>query len=134
MFDINRQQKIEINSEKNFGMVFGIFFALVFFYIFIIYNNIFYWLLLISFLFFLFSIIKPNIFKIPNKIWFIIGLTLGKIISPIIILILFFFVVTPFSFLVKIFKNNLLDKNFDKKIPTYWITRNSPINKMKDQF
>ena len=134
MLDIKKYQKISINSEKNFGIVFNFFFIIVFSYYAFFKDQNFYWLIYVSFFFLLFSFIKPNIFYLPNKIWFKIGIILGYIITPIILFIMFYFIITPYGFVVKIFKKNLLNKKIDKNKKTYWITRNSSINTMKDQY
>lgn len=134
MLEIKKYQKVSINSEKNFGIVFSFFFIIVFSYYAFFKDKNFYWLIYVSFFFLLFSFIKPNIFYLPNKIWFKIGIILGYIITPIILFIMFYFIITPYGFVVKIFKKNLLNKKIDKNKKTYWITRNSSINTMKDQY
>ena len=68
-----------------------------------------------------------------NKIWMKFGLFLGNIISPIVMGIIFFLVITPISFLIKIMKKDLLNlKNNNKK--SYWIEKTTPKSKMKNQF
>ena len=68
-----------------------------------------------------------------NKIWFKFGIILGSVISPIIMGLTFFLVVTPTSFILKIFKKDVLNlkKNNDK---SYWITKPKINNSLKNQF
>ena len=134
MLEIKKYQKVRIKSEKNFGIVFSFFFIIVFLYYAFFKDQNFYWLISVSFFFLLFSFIKPNIFYLPNKVWFKIGIILGYIITPIILFIIFYFIITPYGIVVKIFNKNLLNKKIDKNKKTYWITRNTSINTMKDQF
>ena len=61
------------------------------------------------------------------------GLFLGKIISPMVMGIIFFFVVTPIGIIMKILKKDLLNLKFNQK-KSYWIDKNEPKSKMKDQF
>ena len=68
-----------------------------------------------------------------NKIWFKFGVFLGEKLSPIIIGIIFFTVVTPTGLLMKIFKKDplRLKKTKDK---TYWIEKEDVKSSMKNQF
>ena len=68
MLEIKKYQKVSINSEKNFGIVFSFFFIIVFSYYAFFKDQNFYWLIYVSFFFLLFSFIKSNIFYLPNKI------------------------------------------------------------------
>ena len=68
-----------------------------------------------------------------NKIWFKFGILLGKFVSPIVLGIIFFFVVTPIGILMKVLGKDLLSlKNNNEK--SYWIKRSEIKSKMKDQF
>ena len=65
-------------------------------------------------------------------IWFKFGMLLGKFVSPIIMALVFFFVVTPTGLIMKILKKDLRRlKKKDKK--SYWIERKSK-SEMKNQF
>ena len=68
-----------------------------------------------------------------NKLWFKFGILLGKIVSPLVMGIIFFLVVTPIGILMKILKKDLLNLKFNNK-ETYWIEKNEPKSKMKNQF
>ncbi len=68
-----------------------------------------------------------------NLAWFKLGLLLGKVISPIIMGIIFFIVVTPIAILMKLFKKDLLNLFFNES-STYWIKKTGPKSKMKNQF
>ena len=68
-----------------------------------------------------------------NKIWFKFGILLGKFVSPIVLGIIFFFVVTPIGILMKILGKDLLNlKNNNEN--SYWIKRSEIKSNMKDQF
>tara|TARA_B100001121_G_scaffold275645_1_gene264281 strand:+ start:430 stop:624 length:195 start_codon:yes stop_codon:yes gene_type:complete len=61
------------------------------------------------------------------------GILLGNVVSPIIMVIVFFLVITPISLLMRIFKKDLLNLKFNKNY-SYWIEKKGPLSKMKDQF
>ena len=85
-------------------------------------------------MFFLFlGILNSKILTPLNKIWFKIGILLGNVISPIVMSIIFFLVVTPTSLIMKLFGKDILGikKNRSK---SYWIEKSGPKSKMKNQF
>ncbi|MDA9678357.1 hypothetical protein N9T44_01730, partial [Candidatus Pelagibacter sp.] len=68
-----------------------------------------------------------------NYLWFKFGIYLSKIVNPIIMGIIFFFVVTPIGIIMKIFKKDLLNLKFHSE-RTYWVKKTGPKSKMKNQF
>ena len=123
----------EISSNKSFGFIFGSIFFLIGLYFYITSGEIKKWLLIISLLFFTTAILYPNLLKPFNYIWFKFGIYLGKIANPIIMSFIFFLVVTPIGIIMKIFKKDLLNLKFNNK-KTYWIKKDGPKSKMKNQF
>jgi hypothetical protein len=125
--------KIKISSNKSFGIVFFVIFLLIFLYPLIIAGNIRYSFLVISLIFLILGLKNSRILTPLNKLWFKFGIFLGKIFTPIIIGITFFFVVTPIGLIMSIFKKDLLNLKFNKD-KTYWIEKTGPKTKMKNQF
>ncbi len=126
-------QDIKIGSNKSFGIVFFIVFLLISIYPMIDGANIRLWSLVISLLFLILGLLNSNLLTPLNKLWFRFGILLGKIISPIIMGIIFFLVVTPIGLLMKIFKKDLLSLRYNKD-NSYWIKKEEPQSKMKNQF
>ena len=120
-------------SNKNFGIVFFIVFLLIAIYPLINDENIRIWSLLISLIFLILGLLNSRLLNPLNNLWFKFGLLLGRIISPIIMGIIFFFVVTPIAVLMKLLKKDLLNLKFNKN-KTYWIEKSGPKSKMKNQF
>ena len=124
---------IKIPSNRNFGVVFFIVFFLISLYPLLNNETIRLWALAISLIFLLLGILNSTILTPLNKLWFKFGIFLGKIISPLIMGIIFFIVVTPIGLLMKLFGKDLLSLKFNDK-KTYWIEKNEPKSKMKNQF
>ena len=124
---------IKISSNRNFGIVFFIVFILIAFYPLINQGEIRIWSILISLLFLILGIINSKILTPLNKIWFKFGILLGKIISPIVMGVIFFLVVTPIAFLMRMLKKDILNLKFNKR-NTYWIEKTDLKSKMKNQF
>jgi len=124
---------VKIGSNRSFGIVFFIVFLIIATYPLINQGEIRIWSLLLSLLFLVLGLIKSKLLNPLNKVWFKFGLFLGKIISPLIMGIIFFFVVTPIGFLMKILNKDLLNIKFNKN-KSYWIEKNDQKSKMKNQF
>ena len=95
---------VKIGSNRSFGIVFFIVFLLISLYPIINDENIRYWALIISLIFLILGLLKSNILTPLNKLWFKFGILLGRIISPLIMGMIFFFVVTPIGFLMRMLK------------------------------
>ena len=115
---------IKIGSNKSFGIVFFIFFLLVSIYPLVNNENIRLWSLVLSIIFLILGISNSKILTPMNKLWFKLGIFLGKIISPLIMGLIFFFVVTPIGLFMKLLKKDLLNLKFNGK-PSYWIEKQS---------
>ena len=124
---------IKISSNRSFGIVFFFIFLLISVYPLLYNENIRIWSLIISIIFLFLGIINSRILTPFNHIWFKFGLVLGRFISPLIMGLVFFLVVTPIGLLMRVFKKDLLNLKFDKN-DTYWINKQEPKSKMKDQF
>ncbi len=124
---------VKISSNRSFGLVFFIVFLLIAFYPLINQGEIRIWSVLISLLFLILGIINSKILTPLNKVWFRFGIFLGKLISPLVMGIIFFLVVTPIAFLMRILNKDLLNLKFNKK-SSYWIEKTDPKSTMKNQF
>ncbi len=126
-------EKIKISSNRSFGIVFFIVFLLISLYPLINQNEIRLWSLVISLIFLVLGINNSKFLTPLNKLWFRFGLLLGKIVSPIIMGVIFFLVVTPIGLLMRLLKKDLLNLKFNKE-KTYWIKKIDTNNRMNKQF
>ena len=125
--------EIKISSNRSFGIVFFIVFLLIALYPLLKDNDLRIWSLVISFIFLVLGLINSKILTPLNRLWFKFGLLLGKFISPLIMGIIFFVVVTPIAIIMRLLKKDLLNLKYNKK-ETYWIDKSGPKSKMKNQF
>ena len=124
---------VKIGSNRSFGIVFFVVFLLIGLYPLINADSIRIWSVIISLIFLILGLMNSKILNPLNKLWFKFGILLGKIVSPLVMGIIFFLVVTPIGILMKILKKDLLNLKFNNK-ETYWIEKNEPKSKMKNQF
>ena len=128
-----------MNSEKNkssnrsFGIVFFIIFFLISLYPTLNNENINLYFLSISIVFLILGLLNSKLLNPLNKLWFKFGILLGNLISPIIMGLVYFFVITPIAMLLKIFNKDVLNLKQNKK-NTYWIDKIKSESTMKDQF
>jgi hypothetical protein len=128
------ENSINIKRKNNitFGILFFIFFLIVGLYPLISNEPIRIWSIIVSLVFLILTIIKPNLFTFLNKLWIKFGILLGKIISPIVMGLVFFFVVTPIVIFIKVLKKDVM--SLKRGASSYWITREDKIQSMKKQF
>ena len=124
---------IKIGSNKSFGVVFSIVFLLIAIYPLINSEGLRVWSLIIAIIFLFLGLINSKILTPLNKLWFKFGILLGRIVSPIIMGIIFFLVVTPIALIMRIISKDLLNLKFNKE-KSYWIEKNGIKSKMKNQF
>ena len=125
---------INIKRKDNitFGILFFVFFLIIGLYPLKSHGAIRIWAVLFSLVFIIITIMRPNLFTFLNKLWIKFGILLGKIISPIVIGLVFFFVVTPIGVLVRILKKDVM--GLKRGASSYWINRENKLQSMKKQF
>ena len=124
---------IKISSNKNFGIVFFAVFLLIALYPLTNQEDIRIWSVFISLFFLILGLLNSKILTPLNVLWFKFGILLGKIVSPLIMGIIFFAVVTPIALMMKMLKKDLLNLKYNNK-NSYWIEKTEPKSKMKNQF
>ena len=125
-------------SNKKFGLLFfGVFFALALY----AYSKneatlVIGLLLLLSGFFLISSFFYQGLLSPLNKAWFLLGLALGKIVSPIVLGIIFFGLITPIALLARLLGRDELKLKRPKK-GSYWsepIGSNSDADSFKNQY
>ncbi len=121
------------SSEKSFGILFSIVFFLIAIWFFLEDGKIIFWALALSFIFLFVAFLKKELLKPLNIAWIKLGEILGKIIAPLVMALIFFFILTPLSFIIRIFGKDLLKLKLLKD-NSYWIKREKNITTMDKQF
>ena len=126
--------KTEMGTNRSFGLVFFVFFLILSLLPVINGGSLNIWLFFTSLFFLILGVVNSKILTPFNKVWIKLGVYLGNIISPIIMGVIFFFVLTPIGLLLKVFGKDLLKTKYNDKKETYWIKREKTNNTMKRQF
>ncbi len=124
---------IKIGSNRSFGVVFFVVFLLIGLWPILKGNELRIWAIVISLIFLILGILNSKILTPFNKVWFRFGIFLGNFISPIIMGIVFFLVVTPTGLIMKLFRKDLINLRKNNS-STYWIEKKDIKSSMKNQF
>ncbi len=123
----------KIPSNKSFGFVFAAVFMIVAIFPLLSSEDIRIWPIFVSLIFFILGVLNSKLLTPLNKMWMKFGVVLGIIISPIIMGLIFFLVVTPTSLILKLFKKDVLMLN-KNNLSSYWIKKDNSNNNMRNQF
>ena len=126
--------KIKISSNRNFGLVFFVVFLIVALWPLKSEENIKLWSLALSIIFFILGILNSKLLTPLQRMWFKFGIFLGAIVSPIVMGMIYFLVVTPIGIFMRFLGKDLLKKDKVKNVSTYWIKRDKQNTTMKKQF
>jgi len=127
------ENKIKISTNRSFGIVFFIVFTAIGIWPILSIGEIRVWSLIVGAFFLVLGVFNSKLLTPLNKMWFKFGIFLGNFIAPIVMGIIFFFVVTPTGILMRIFGKDLLNLNKNKE-KTYWIEKKQIKSSMKNQF
>ncbi len=126
--------KVKISSNRSFGLVFFVVFLIISIWPFTYDGSLRIWSAIIAFIFLFLGLMNSKILTPLNIVWFKFGMILGSIVAPIVMGLVFFAVVTPTGFIMKMFGKDLLNNKLNKNIKSYWIYKNKIKSSMKNQF
>ena len=129
-----KQKEIKTSSNKSFGLVFFVLFMLIALWPLLNDENIRIWSVIVSIIFLILGLFNSKILTPFNKLWMRLGILLGAIVSPIVMGIVYFAVITPIGLIMKLFGKDVLNLKIDKNKNTYWTLKKKIPSKMKDQF
>ena len=122
------------SSNKSFGILFFVVFLGLGLWPLTNDNSPNVYLIIISIIFLILGLLNSKLLSPLNSFWIKFGELLGKIIAPVVMAIIYFFILTPISLMVRLFGKDLLGLKFSKKLKTYWIKRKKDLGSMDKQF
>ena len=129
-----KQKEIKISSNKSFGLVFFVIFIIIALWPLLNNGNIRIWSIIVSIIFLILGLLNSKILTPFNKLWMRLGALLGLIVSPIVMGVVYFGIITPIGLIMKLFGKDVLNLKLDKNKKTYWTLKKKIPSKMKDQF
>jgi hypothetical protein len=129
MSDAQREKSIQSepvnrSSDRQFGLVMAGFFAVL--------SALAAWRggwswtvgwLAVAAVFLLVALLRPTLLGVLNRLWFRFGLLLHKVMTPLIMALMFFVVLTPTALLMRLFGQRPIARGFDRSAASYWIDR-----------
>ena len=128
------KSKINISSNRSFGLVFFVVFLAIALWPLKSGEELRLWSLVLSIIFFILGVLNSKLLTPLNRFWFKFGIFLGSIVSPIVMGMVYFIVITPTGLFMRLLGKDLLKKNKEKYTSTYWMKRNKQQSSMKKQF
>ena len=122
------------NNNKSFGIVFSIFFGILFLYFYSESSAFNYYLLSLSLIFLILGLANSKILTPLNKSWIKLGDILGKIIAPIVMSIVYFLIVFPTKIFLFLIGKDILNLKINNNQKSYWQKRNKNYTSMDNQF
>ena len=122
-----------MSSNRSFGILFFVVFLLVSFWPILYEQTPRMWPIPISIIFLILGLLNSKLLTPLNSIWIKFGEILGRVISPIVMLIIYFLIVTPIGLIMRLIGKDIMKKNFSKR-ESYWIKREKNIGPMNRQF
>lgn len=124
--DFHREQKIEGSSDRAFGIVFAVVFTLIAAWPLLHGAGLRVWPLATAIAFALVAWLRPTLLAQLNRWWMNLGVFLGKVVSPAALGILFYAVLVPIGFLMRVTSKDPLRLKREADASTYWIPRTPP--------
>ena len=128
------KSKIKISSNRSFGLVFFVVFLIIALWPLKSGEEFRLWSLVLSIIFFILGVLNSKLLTPLNRLWFKFGIFLGSIVSPIVMGMVYFIVVTPTGVFMRLLGKDLLKTSKEKYTSTYWMKRNKQQSSMRKQF
>ena len=128
------KSKIKLSSNRSFGLVFFVVFLIIALWPLKSGEEFRLWSLVLSIIFFILGVLNSKLLTPLNRLWIKVGFFLGTFVTPIVMGIVYFLVVTPTGLFMRLLGKNLLKTSKEKLTSTYWVKRNKQQSSMKKQF
>ena len=126
MKDRTFSAQLQLPTNRKFGWFFAAFFALLGAYAYWkVWTEVAITGIIFSALFSVTTLVAPHLLTTLNRLWFGLGLMLGKMVSPIVLGVIFFMLITPISLIMRMFGRDEL-KMKKRSVDSYWVNRSPP--------
>jgi hypothetical protein len=128
---------VEMGSERSFGFVFAAVFAIIGCWPLIRSDAPHWWALAVAAVFLAVALVRPSVLRPLNILWFKFGLLLGRIVTPIVMALIYVTTIIPTGYILRLRGKNLLGVTPDRGKTSYWVVRDRPgpaRDTMKRQF
>jgi len=124
--DFSREEQVKASSNRAFGWVFVAVFLIIALWPLVFGGTLRWWSLIVSALVALVTVAAPSLLTVPNRLWLRFGLLLHRIVSPVVLGIMFYLVVMPMGLLMRALGKDFLRLRRNDSAESYWIKRDPP--------
>jgi hypothetical protein len=121
MSELRENTEVRIGSDRSFGLVFAVVFAVVALLPLWHGGSPRWWALAVALALVGVAFVRPAILHRLNRLWFRFGLLLSRVVSPIVMAVLFVTTIVPIGLVMRLRGADLLKRSFDPDAETYWI-------------
>jgi len=121
-----RQEEVRSSSDRSFGIVFAVVFAIVALWPVVGGGAVRIWAAAVAAVFLVVALAWPAGLAPLNRLWTAFGLVLHKITNPIFMGLVFFGAVVPTALIMRALGKDPLRLRFDRGAESYWIEREPP--------
>ena len=106
-------------SDRKFGWTFAAVFLLI---------GAFYhpWMIALAGVIAIITVTRAEWLAPAKHAWMKFGELLNKVVSPVVMGVIFFGIFTPVAFVMRLAGRDALSLRLDKTLPTYWVRRDPP--------
>lgn len=124
--NLQREREVEGSSDRSFGLVFSIVLTVVAAWPLLERESPRWWALALAAVLALIAALRPAVLSAPNRWWLKLGIALGNIVGPIALAILFYGVIAPLGFVMRLTGKDPLRTRLDSGAESYWVPRKPP--------
>lgn len=118
--------KVKTSSDRSFGIVIAVAFMVVALWPLFHGGPVRIWAVAVAAGLGGSAVVFPRILAPFNRLWTKLGLLLHKLVSPVILGLIFLIAVMPMGLMLRLFGKDLLRLRFDPSAGSYWIPRDPP--------
>ena len=124
--DFSRAQQVKGSSNRAFGWTFVAVFLIVGLWPLGFNDDLRWWAVIVAAVVMVATLAMPALLTLPNRLWLRFGALLHRLISPVVLALMFYVVITPMGLLMRALGKDLLCLRRDDLSGTYWIKRDPP--------
>ena len=123
---VGHDEEVAAPSNRSFGVTFAVAFAIIGALPLLRHGGVRWWAWVVAAVFATLTWLRPQLLTLLNRLWLKLGLLLGHIVSPIAMAILFYVVITPIGFIMRVTGKAAMRRYFDSNASSYWVRRDPP--------
>jgi len=122
----DRHEVTTAGSDRSFGLVIGGAFVIFGLWPVVSANSPRGWSLVLGGVFIVLAVVRPRLLARLNRAWTRLGVALHRVMSPVVLGLVFYTTLTPIGLVLRVLGKDLLRLERDPSLPTYWIARVPP--------